>query len=381
MTSRSPSAVRYAVEAAVYDPTTAAEIPLNVRNIVPSMDMDRVPFCMATVTVTDVDDYTWSVLNPQVVRSTSRVGRLSFQLEQQALTGVRLGSVPDVDYTTTAAVMQLRTVSRDFISGDVEIRVAGSESMMDDKRRNSGTTLNTGATTVQSLVSYSLNDVIGAGAYSLSADATVAGTAIPAGDRRLMLPGESHSDLIEPELAAINSRLYDYWGFFFFAGSRDTPPNYKDSTEPILIRLAAYTDAEGYLPADVDPCVLSVTETVTRDGDWADGILVKGDYEDGAGTRVIWYQASGGGANTKGRVVPQNRAQPSANIAEQMVRRSRLRGREFTVTARNRFDVVPGASLQVFLIGGTVLSAIVRAVEWDIESGVMTIRALTGTPI
>lgn len=352
---------------------------LPLARVVASSDMDRVNYTAATLTLHGATPAMWAAMDPRAQNplgfSPVRFRIRQYQYDDDGapevhsnLPGSQGGSSVD-----SWASLWVRSIERDFISGTVTVELAGAELMLSDKRRIAGTTLNTAATSVSALVQYSIDDVLGGGA--VTNDAIVTSTAIAAGDRRLMLQGETHIDLIRAELDAIGCRFYDYWGLLYANRARNITAG--------TIKLATHTEAEG-APSDADPIVTGLRENVTRDGDFADGVLVKGTYTDGSGNRIEWYQASGAGVNTKGRVINVERAQPSANSAEEFVDRTIIRGHDITVEARARLDVRPAYELEVHHRAG-VLEANIRAVEYDIDldggSATMTLRAQTGAAI
>lgn len=370
MTSITPSRVWYDItlyEASLYP----AE--LDVENIVATMDMDANALCAVDVTLRSATDAQWALLDPRAIGVSPSI---FFNVKQMGdRTPDPLTVLPGYDANPSGR-MYLREVERDDISGQVRIRATSGEPMLSDKRRLATTAANTGATNVENLFTYSLFDIFGGISYSV--DPIVSSTTIPVGDRRTMLQGESHLELLMPELQAIDCRVYDYWGRVWWAKSRTSPPTYVGA--PTTVKLASYTQADG-APADADPIVHSVTRRISRDGDWADGILVRGEYATATGTAPTrWWQRSGSGVNTRGRVIDMNRAEPAGNIANQIATRSVIRGAEFTVTAAIRFDVRPGQTLEVYTRKG-MTSANIRAVTWDIAANLMTIRAETGSPL
>ncbi len=371
MTSITPERVRYEVSATlVADPATQ----LDVDSITPFMDMDGNAFCGVMIRLKSVTDAQWALLDPRTIGVQNT---LYFNVKQlDADTGAVLTELPVVTASFDPnARLYLREAELDEVTGEATVFATSGEPMLSDKRRISGSTINTGATTVETLFTYSLYDIFGGIAYGV--DPIVSSTAIPAGDRRLMLQGESHLDLLMPEMQAIDCRIYDYWGRTWWAKSRTSPPSYVGA--PTTVKLATYTQAEG-APSDADPIVHSARRKVSREGDWADGILVRGEYTNAGGTRVQWWQASGAGVNTRGRVIDMNRAQPASNVANQIATRSVIRGAELTITAAIRFDVRPGQTLTLYTRTRTT-TVIVRAVEWDVSDNLMTIRAETGNPI
>ncbi len=371
MTSITPDLVEYDVSAFLVD---APSVQLDVENVVPFMDMDANAFCGVTMTLRSVTPAQWAVLDPRTIGVQNT---LYFNVKQiDKMTGAVLTELPVVTASMDPnARLYLRDTEIDDETGRVTVIATSGEPMLSDKRRIAGTTLNTGATTVETLFTYSLYDIFGGIAYGI--DPIVSSTAIPAGDRRLMLPGESHLDLLMPEMQAIDCRVYDYWGRAWWAKSRNSPPSYAGA--PAAMKLATYTQEEG-APSDADPIIYTVKRRLSRDGDWADGILVRGNFTNSVGTRVQWWQASGAGVNTRGRVIDMNRAQPASNIANQIATRSVIRGASVTITAAIRFDVRPGQTLTVYTRTTTIV-VVIRAVEWDVRRNLMTIRAETGNPI
>jgi hypothetical protein len=352
---------------------------LPVTRLVASMDMDRVNFTAATLTLDGATAATWAALDPQAQDplSFSPVRFRARQYEYDAFGAPLIHSYLPGSYggfsDDSYALLWIRTIDRDYINGRITVDLGGSELMMADKRRIATTVLPTGATTVAGLVNYSIGDVFGGGA--VTNDAIVLSTTIPSGDRRDMLQGESHIDLIRPELDAIGCRLYDYWGILFANRARDIVGG--------TIKLATYTEDEG-APSDADPIVTGLRETVTRDADYADAVLVKGTYTDTSGNRIEWYDRSGTGVNTKGRVISVERAQPAGSIADEFATRTIIRGHDINVQARARLDVRPANALEVHHRAG-VLEGNIRAVEYDIDAmngtATMRLRAQTGEAI
>lgn len=384
MTTPSPMSVYYDYEVRVATDTHGL-ITVPVERMVLSMDMDRMPFCAATLTLgSPLPEGVWEALDPRDGDDTGITTVVDFRMQQKALiSGVEtvLGGVPyefDGLGRQFRADMHRRRVLKDWITGGVTLELGGPEVALEDKRRIAAISIDTAATTVSELIEWSLLDVFGG--MAITEDPIVTTTPIPAGDRRKMNPGESHGDLLEGELQAIDCRLYNWWGRFWAAYEREHVPTWIGA--PTLIKLATFTEEEG-APADADPIVHDISEVVERTGDWADGVLVKWDNTDNGGTLTWQADTIGLGANTKGLVVNYDRAQPSGNAANGIRNRAAIRGHNIDVTARNRFDVVPGVDLEVHTRLG-VITGNVRAVEWTIEpgqAGEMRVRAQSGEPI
>lgn len=367
MTTPTPRSVFYTKSAWAW--VGSDWLPIPVTNIIASMDRDRIPYVMATLECEWIDDAMFEALDPRRYDpGAADVTPVRWQLKQWAYDDegdeYEVTRLPNVYIGNDEAVMHVRTITRDALNRTATIQLAGGEALMMDKRRMSGAGIDTGATTVNSLVIWSLTDVFGS--YALTSAAIASATAIPAGERRYFNPGESHIDLLQPELDAIDCRLIGLWR--------------EDAWEIIVrdddsgtMKLGSYTGG----PGDVDPIIFGYTETATRDGDWADAVMFRFDTTDTGGSVV--FQRSGTGANSRGRTFDRNR-QGAPNTADATAARTNVRGYEVDVDARIRFDIDAYMTLEAYL-PDNVRTVRVRGIEWDVEAGVMRIRAEVGEPV
>jgi hypothetical protein len=341
---------------------------LDVDSITFSADQDRVNWAVATVTLAACDAIQWAALDPRIAPGGTAGQQVAFSVTQKTTAGVTIASL--------AASLYVRSVSRDYMGGPVTIQLAGPESMMQDKLLLYPVTgFDTGAATVYDLVIYALLEVFGS--YSLNSEAIVQDTTIDSFERRLHNCGESFIDVLKPELDAINCRLYSEWGTSWHVGARNAQTGRT-------VRLAAYTQPEG-APEDADPIVYSVVENVSRDGDWADGVVTKYDTTStlGAGGTVSFNRYPQPGQNTKGLMLTFDRANPGGEPAKGIQSRTVTRGYDLTITARARLDIDPGDAVEVVL-RDRVLTGNIRAIEWSFPSGgelTMTIRAQSSEPL
>lgn len=370
MTDTGPTNTFFKVEffylIGAYNPTSSAayNLPLLSEDgsLVISEDQDRETFIEVTARLEWLPDHIYRALDPRTQVSTG-APPIKLQLSERDGTGAILRYWPSnttnilIDPSAEAGLW-VRAITRDWTARTVTIRLSTKEPFLNDRIRLAGTSVDTAATTVRALVNYSLTDVFGGDVLNDYAT-IVNSTAIPAGDRRLFQPGQSHMDLIKSELDAIDCRVYDEYGVIWTALARTgTLGQVRLSTAPEY-------------GTDCDPIVWEVADTLSRDGRWYDGVLIEYDTRAFGGT-VAW-QRSGAGAHTRGQVVNRDRPAPTANAADKLVTRTSIRGRDTDVIARARLDVRSRMTAAIFTFDATLQGAI-RAVEYSFPEGTMRLR-------
>lgn len=340
-------------------------IPLSSEpgSIVVSEDMDRDSFVEVVLTLDWIDEDLFYALDPRTAEvGSSADGPVRMRIMEyveNAPDSPRAYLPIPVPGDDDSARLWPRTLTRDYIARTVRLTCTGREAIMDDALRIATSDVDTGATTVEELVAWSVNAVFGT--TTMSHAAITASTSIPSGERRLMQPGGSHLGLIRSELDALNCRLYDYYGTSLFTRDRDTVLG-------DAIHLATAPD----LQWDVDPIVWELTETLSRDGRWADGVIM--EYDMTAYGGVVTFQASSGGASSsKGIVLRRGRPAPDSNAADNVKSRSLIRGRDLDVTARARLDVRSRRPIVVWT-RDTYIEGSIRAVEWSFPEGTMRLK-------
>lgn len=369
MTDITPSAVwfEYNVYLAASDSPNGEDYPLPVSRepgaLVISEDMDRDNFVEVILTLDWLDEALFDALDPReltvgfAAAGPVRVGVKEYTPASGAPRAVLPEDIPLVG--KPEGEFWPRTLTRDYLNRTVRLVCTSREAILDDALRIQTTSVDTAATTVAQLVTWTVDAVFG-GLFITHAAITSA-TALPAGDRRRMQPGESHLGLIRSELDALNCRIYDNYGVQVFTEDRD-------ASSGAAISLAT---APG-LQTDADPIVYEMTETRSRDGRWADGVLVKFDMTSFGGT-VTWQASAGGGASTKGLELTRQRPAPVGNAATKVQARSLIRGKDLDVTARARLDVRTRRPIVVWT-QDTYVEGSVRAVEWSFPEGIMRLR-------
>lgn len=365
MTTASPEFVKYSFYARV------GSTDLPVTAISASMDRDRLVYCTATIECDWIDDATFTALDPR----KNPIPKVSWNVEQFNESGTRIGQLPNETSSGTPvkASMWVRSVTRDPVSMTSQIRIAGGESLMQDKMILEIEPYETGSADVRDLIWWSLDDIFGS--YSITFTGTEVATAVP-GDRSLAMPGESHIDLLAAELSAIDHRLSDQWGIAWYSRLRTATGTTND--------YATYVRSPNTSPV-TDPIVYEYTETLSRDGDWYDGALVGYDTTESGGGIEYWRSSLGGvpGANTRGKKITVKRARPSGNGATKTADRMKIRGYDLDIRARARFDIDAISQINVHIPGPSTRSGNVRSVQWDIteDDATMTIKAQTGDAV
>lgn len=360
---------RYQMHAAAFHFTTVTARALEVRSMVVSADMDRVPFGTVTIVCAPVDDTTWQWLDPRNSGTTG--ARVLWGVDRwDAETDEYIHGLPwrDVPHSATfpAATACIRTRKRNILTGEITITATTYEVLLDDKRRIAGTIATiAAAVNLWDMTLAALNDAaIGTDLSPGLSDTTGASAVlIPAGDRRTWLQGQTWSDFFESEMGSTGRRLYDALrgNDFHIRNDTDAPFGLFQPTT-----LALRDGPDGH--------VISFDETTDRE-EWADGVLVKFSYVNGAGATVTTYQASpAGGTNTKGQVVTRDRPAPSTNLADRIRTRTLIRGKTYELEGTAELDAYPAQTMTVTVAGVAYVSQI-RSVEWRFPEGTMSIRS------
>lgn len=360
MTTPGPENVKYTFFARI----GSTDLPVN--NIIATQDRDRMVYTEATIECGWVDDATFAALNPRN-SPTPRVSWNVLQLDGD--TGATIGYLPNraVSGVPVKANMWVREATRNDVTGTTTVRVAGGESMMDDKVLLEYTPWDTGAWDVRDLVWWSMDDVFGS--YSITLSPLLVAEPVPAGERSHMNPGQNHFAFLQPELDSLNCRLRDDWGIWWYATDRS--------------KYTATVDLSSYPLAGSDHIVYECSETITRDDDWADGVAILYDMTKYGGSVVGQRSSLGGvpGANTRGLFLNREHGEPANNGAQLMAARTRQRGYNLVIVARCRFDFDAQWQIDVNHPGGRTRSGNIRSIEWDIGSTFMVIRAQSGDPL
>lgn len=312
-------------------------------------DARRVPYIDATITAPLPDAATLAALDPRRPRDVI----LNWSLEHytRGASGEldQLVSVLPGAYTAgTAGKLWLRRLTVDYTQSRVTLYAASGEVRMEDKHRMSGSPIDTGAADVVALWRYALTD---AGEAAAEGSASAAG-AVPAGDRRLWLAGESLSELYEAELAAVGARAYCDDRGMFSVSSFEQPPGSSGASRVTLPSTG---------PTSV---IVRSVQTLNRE-DARDATLIRANYRDAAGVQQTAYQRfPADGKNRLGVVEEIARPIPSATYAELATARGKQRGKGYQIEAAIDLNIRPGLSVSAGAYGaGNVIRSEFRPTE------------------
>ena len=348
------SPVQYTLTASILQIGEANEHNLTVTGITFSLDMDRSPYGLATITIKDPGDTVWPLLDP-------REKDWHFRWD---VTGLDPDGVEVARWS--AFSWFILDAQRHFDQGTVTIDCSTYETALDERIRNSESQVDTGAANLEALFYWVMDQMADEypfiGQSFTAAGVDPGGVTLPAGDRRIMGSGETFMNVLEPEFTAAGMRLRgrlatgDGWAItapdsVVFEGR----PTTLDLSDGIAGNLSTFS------------------ERVSRTGDWADGVLVKYEWLS-VSTPMVAYHRSGSGVNSKGIVITQNRAKPAGNAADDIVARTKLRGKTYEVTGPAHPDVWCAQALTVHY-GGSTYPSQIRSFELSFPEGSMTLKA------
>lgn len=348
------------------------DFQINVDELTIRLDIDAVAWQTITMTGGPVENpVDAATIDPRKLGGTS----VMVWVGAHDLAGNELRSFPGT-YQYAANQTQseqyiVRSTDVDWVTGKVTIEAASAELTHVDARYIGTTVYDTGATNLFELARYGIGHGYAATVVDRMGAASVA---IPAGDRRLIQPGESYWDYMVSELSAAGGRVFETVGTRHVIADREDPPR-----DPAIVSLVLSTtpDIDGVL-------VESVREARSLDGDWANAVIVRYDYTNSAGTQVTSYQRAGkadGTEQVRALSLSRDRAPAAANLASSILGRAQRRGQEFESLCAIDFRVRPGVNLTLARPNGTIDLGLCRSVEYRLPEGRMTVRSQIGEPI
>lgn len=326
-------------------PTIAAQwgysIPLDVKGATITLDESVAPFVDVQLVCARPDTATLDRLDPR--------GNANVQL--QVNDHADLFGQP-----ATSRSWDLLCVSRDAatVPGEMTLHLVSDEQRYINALLLAGKPKVWGAVTAvglaRAVVNYLVEDINASGVtdYVLQAGADV------------QTPGTSFWDFIDGALQGGNLRLWD---------PAEVGPNSSllQLTDKALIQ-------PGRTSLDAAGTVTAITDTIARDENYVDHLVVQFNYVKADGTPAIAYDTASDGVN-RGALIEFQGPPGVSGTARRLLRRMQGRGRALTVEAVNRFDVMPGQPFTMSYRDGTPDEAgLVSAVSWAFPSDRMTIR-------
>lgn len=187
-------------------------------------------------------------------------------------------------------------------------------------------------------------------------------TWIPTSDAMVWSPGDTGWDFLEPLFQSVGLRLYC-----------------NESREWILE--PSGTTREGQINVAEGFNLTEGTDTISRDGEWFDAVVVKytGNVA-GNGQKFTSYDIAGI-SGTKALVVEYDRVSPGPGAAQSILDRAIGKGRLLGLTGISDYEVTPGMTVVATLPNSPIQSGLISSVEWLFPVGTMTIgsRGLTDT--
>jgi len=174
-------------------------------------------------------------------------------------------------------------------------------------------------------------------------------------------PGQSLFDFLQPLINASGLRLFC-----------DEQRVWR------LVRPEEY-EVPGYVVAQTGHNATEGTDTITRNDDtWADAVVVKYTWTGADGDTQTAYDAAG---DPNGKTIYREleREYPGAGAAAAILNNFKGRGRTQAVTVIGQYGATPGQDASISLPGSYTQTGKVRAVEFDLRSGLMVLetRGLT----
>ena len=132
----------------------------------------------------------------------------------------------------------------------------------------------------------------------------------------------------------------------------------------------------------VTPIQTDQTDTIDRDGDWYDSVVVEYRWTDSGGVDHVRYDSAGPANATRTMFVQWDRPWVRAGAAQALLNRAQGRARSVVVDGVSDYSAEPGKAVNVTLPDGLFVSGSVLAVQWRFPEDVMTVttRDLLAVP-
>lgn len=265
--------------------------------------------------------------------------------------------VRDSDTRVFDVTVRRRTI--DHLSKKVTLELASDEALLQDYALIATTKYVNVQTSLRGLVAYVLG-LVGATLQPGSDDASITAGALE------WAPGQSAWDFLRTPVETAALRLWCDEARHWWLTAR----------APLSAGSLTLTTGEnGTLKSAVD--------SIDRDGDWHDAVVITYQWTDALGAQQRAYDVAGDALTaTKVYSVTRDQKYPGAGAAAQMLKQSAGRGRVLDLTAVADYRAAPGQAFTAQLPDTPIQTGVVSAVTWQLPSAEMTVRTrgLTDTP-
>lgn len=258
---------------------------------------------------------------------------------------------------TRYANLALRDREIDWSTHEATLALVSDEMLLQDFALVATAPYTPAYTTLRPLVSEVLAS-IGAFLQAGSADGAIEAASA------VWLPGVSAWDFLAPLVQATGLRLY------------------CDENRAWYL-IDATTIAPGALVLSEGLNLLTDTDTIATEGDWADAVVVTYSWTDDDGTAQKAYDAAQNGITvTKVLALTYETPYPGPGAAANVLRRATGQGRTQAVTSVNNYAATPTQPLTISVAGDDQQVGYVSAVTWQWPDDVMTVssRGLVEVP-
>lgn len=256
---------------------------------------------------------------------------------------------------STRRSLDLLLVERevDHESGTIRLRAKSDEALLQTWAPLA--TLTPGLTSVRAIVSWALG-LIGLTLYPGDADGAVEAGATT------WEPGVTAWDYLRPMVDKVGLRLW--------------------CDEARNLYLAPPIDGTAGGLSLSDAKVTRATDTLDRDGDWFDAVVIRYRWTDVLGATQVAYDTASVDGYSKVRRLEVDRPFPGHGAAAALLARTRGRGRVFDLEAVSDYGATPGQALTATLPGTPIQTGLVSSVTWRLPGDRMqiTTRDLIDTP-
>lgn len=260
---------------------------------------------------------------------------------------------------TRSADLGVRERTIDHRAGTITVVAASDEALLVDYGLLSTTPLTPGSLTVRAAVELALSKAIPS-AVLVTADGAQTITA----ESAVWQPGVSAWKYLEPITASANLRLWcDELRVWHLAAP-------EKITTPGQATLAATGS------------VTSAQDTVDRDEEWYDGVVVTYVWTDSGGVKHTAYDIAGDATSSKIMNVTYDRPFTRPGEAAARLRKTQGMGHVLAVDAVTDLGVYPAQPASLSVPDTPTQTGYVAAVRWSLPEGTMSVRtrALVDTP-